>query len=167
MASLLLANEIDLGGPLDLIEQIVTAHDWPYDRLNEDELTVFVAGQWSEYSLHFAWNRDAAHDFGGLQFVCAFDGRIPVGHHAGLYKLLALINSQMWLGHFDIAEEECQVNVWCLNHLFSPNIRKKAMSGCVLALDNQCCNIFMISECSCQVEVVGHFKIWSRCSSGD
>jgi hypothetical protein len=106
MGSLLLADEIDAAGPLELIEQIVTAHDWPYDRRGEDELTVFVAGNWAEYSLHFAWNRDAAHEFGGLQFVCAFEGRIPEGHHAGVYKLLALINAQMWLGHFDVAAEE-------------------------------------------------------------
>jgi len=106
MASLLLSDGSKTGGPLDLIEQIVSAHDWPYDRRSEEEMTVFVAGTWAEYSLHFAWNEDAAHAFGGLQFVCAFDGRLPQGAHAGVYELLARINAQMWLGHFDIALEE-------------------------------------------------------------
>jgi hypothetical protein len=106
MASLLLNERVEASGPIELIEQIVTAHDWPYDRRNDDEMTVFVAGNWSEYSLHFAWNQNAADAFGGLQFVCAFDGRVPDGSHAGMYKLLALINAQMWLGHFDIAPEE-------------------------------------------------------------
>ena len=106
MASLLLADSLENAGPLDLIEQIVTAHDWPYDRRSEEEMTVFVAGNWAEYSLHFAWSNDMTSAMGGLQFVCAFDGRIPQGGHAGIYKLLSLINAQMWLGHFDLALEE-------------------------------------------------------------
>ena len=106
MASLLVADGLETTCPLDIIEKIVTSNDWPYDRRSEEELTVFVAGSWAEYSLHFAWSRDAMHDFGGLQFVCAFDGRLPDGAHAGIYKLLSLINAQMWLGHFDLAAEE-------------------------------------------------------------
>ena len=62
MASLLLNERVEASGPIELIEQIVTAHDWPYDRRNDDEMTVFVAGNWSEYSLHFAWNQNAADD---------------------------------------------------------------------------------------------------------
>ncbi len=89
MASLLLEQEARQGGPLDLIEQIVSSHEWPYDRQSDEELTVFVSGNWSEYSLHFAWNSGAAHEFGGLQLVCAFDGRIPEGSRNQVLELLA------------------------------------------------------------------------------
>ena len=106
MASLLIESELERGGPLDEIEKIVSANEWPYDRASEEEMTVFVAGSWSEYSLHFAWNRDASQNFGGLQMVCAFDGRVPEGSRASIYELLARINAQLWIGHFDIVEEQ-------------------------------------------------------------
>ena len=106
MASLITERDVDSSGPLDLIEKIVASHEWPYDRPSDEELTVFVAGNWSEYSLHFAWNGGAAPDFGGLQLVCAFDGRLPEGAKGPVYELLAKINAQMWIGHFDMVEEE-------------------------------------------------------------
>ena len=107
MASLVSEHEVSAGDPLDLIEQIVSAHEWPYDRQNAQELTVFVAGNWAEYNLHFAWNGPrSAEDFGGLQVVCAFEGRVPAGSRVGIHELLARINSQMWLGHFDLVEDE-------------------------------------------------------------
>ncbi len=100
-------RELPAGDPLDLIEQIVAAHEWPYDRQSAGELTVFVAGNWAEYNLHFAWNGPrSASDFGGLQLVCAFDVRIPKGSHTPTYELLSKINGQMWLGHFDLVEDE-------------------------------------------------------------
>ena len=107
MASLISEHEFPTGHPLDLIEQIVSAHEWPYDRQSSQELTVFVAGNWAEYNLHFAWNGPrTADDFGGLQLVCAFEGRVPTGSRSPLYELLAKINNQMWLGHFDLVEDE-------------------------------------------------------------
>lgn len=107
MASLISEHELPSGDPLDLIEQIVSAHEWPYDRQSEQELTVFVAGNWAEYNLHFAWNGPrSADDFGGLQVVSAFEGRVPKGSLAPVYELLAKINSQLWLGHFDLVAEE-------------------------------------------------------------
>jgi len=38
--------------------------------------------------------------------VCAFEGRVPKGSKAPLHELLAKINAQMWLGHFDLVEDE-------------------------------------------------------------
>ncbi len=107
MTSLSSDRDLPSGDPLDLIEQIVSANEWPYDRQSEQELTVFVAGNWAEYNLHFAWNGPhSSTDFGGLQLVCAFEGRVPQGSKAPLYELMAKINAQMWLGHFDLVEDE-------------------------------------------------------------
>ena len=44
--------------PLDLVEQLVTANDWPFDRRNDDEMAVEAPGRWCDYSLYFAWRED-------------------------------------------------------------------------------------------------------------
>ncbi len=55
--------------PLDLIEQIVAANEWPFDRYSEDEMNVGVEGAWTRYHLWFAWRKD----YEALQFSCAYD----------------------------------------------------------------------------------------------
>ncbi len=88
--------------PLDVVEEVVSACDWPFERRGDDEMAVQVPGRWCEYSLHFAWNRaiDAIH------FTCAFDIRVPSGKRGPVQELLALINEKMWLGHFSVWNDE-------------------------------------------------------------
>ena len=158
MASLLMELEPKSSGPLDLIEQIVSAHEWPYDRRSEEEMTVFVAGTWSEYSLHFAWSEQAARDFGGLQIVCAFDGRVPDGTRNNVHELLARINAQMWIGHFDIVNEE---NLLMFRH----GVLVPSASG---ATSEQCENLIDIalSECDRYFQAF-QFVLWGGKSPED
>lgn len=88
--------------PLELIEQVVAAHDWPFDRTSDREIAVEVAGRWCDYRMFFAWRDDVE----ALHFTCAFDVRIPNERFADIHGLLALINEKMWLGHFDLWTEE-------------------------------------------------------------
>ena len=37
--------------PLDMIEEIVVANQWPFDRSNDDELVVEIAARWCDYRL--------------------------------------------------------------------------------------------------------------------
>ena len=88
--------------PLELMEQIVASHDWPFDRSAEGELTVAVAGTWCEYHLCASFrDRERA-----LQLTCAFDLRVAPARRAEMAQLLVLINEQLWLGHFDLWSEE-------------------------------------------------------------
>ena len=88
--------------PLDVIERVVNAHDWIFDRRSDEEMAVQAPGRWCDYSLHFAWNNkiDAVH------FTCAFDMRVPDEKRTPVNELLALINEKMWLGHFGIWIED-------------------------------------------------------------
>lgn len=88
--------------PLDVVEQIVSANEWLYDRTAETELAVTFSGTWCDYHLHFSWNAMP----GALQVVNAFDTRIPEARRTDLFTLLGLINPQVWLGHFDLMTEE-------------------------------------------------------------
>ncbi|MEK9905678.1 MAG: YbjN domain-containing protein [Rhodospirillales bacterium] len=82
--------------PLDLVEEIFAANDWPFERALADELVAEVAGRWADYSLMFAWREDVNM----LQFACACDLRVGVERRSALYEMLALVNDQLPLGHF-------------------------------------------------------------------
>ena len=83
--------------PLELIEKVVAANDWPFDRTSDREIAVEVAGRWCDYRMFFSWRDDVE----ALHFTCAYDVRIPNERHPDIHGLLALINEKMWLGHFD------------------------------------------------------------------
>ena len=84
--------------PIDLIERLAAAHDWSCDRTNDDELTLVIAGTWTDYHVSLNW-RD---DLEALHVACAFDFRVPENRLNEMYKLVAQINEQLWLGHFDL-----------------------------------------------------------------
>jgi hypothetical protein len=88
--------------PIDLVEQIVAANEWTFERAADDELAVEIAGRWCDYRLFFAWREDAS----ALHFSCAFDMRVPKQKRAPVHGLLAMVNEKMWLGHFDLWSED-------------------------------------------------------------
>jgi hypothetical protein len=88
--------------PLDLVEQFVTANDWPFDRRSEEEMAVEVPGKWCDYSLYFAWRED----IGALHFTCAFDMKVQGAKRGSVYELLALVNERLWFGHFGLWADE-------------------------------------------------------------
>ena len=88
--------------PLDIVEQVAFAHDWAFDRRSDEEMAIQAPGNWCDYSLYFAWNTDAL----AVLFTCAFDMRVPPAKQARVHELLALINENMWLGHFSLWSDE-------------------------------------------------------------
>ena len=87
--------------PLDIVEQIVLANDWAFDRLGDDEVAAEVSGRGCVYHLWFAWRPERA----ALQFSCTFPVHVPDRRRAALYPLLAMINERLWIGHFDVSSE--------------------------------------------------------------
>ncbi len=96
------AVEVQEHNPLDLVEQLVAANEWVFERPTEEELAVCVDGQWNRYQLWFAWRED----LGVLQFSCAFDMKVAEHRYADVCVLLANINERMWVGHFDLCADE-------------------------------------------------------------
>ena len=88
--------------PIDLVEQLATAHDWSADRSSDDELTLIVAGTWTDYHVSLNWREDLE----ALHLACAFDFRVPENRLPEMYRLVAQINEQLWLGHFDLWKDE-------------------------------------------------------------
>jgi len=88
--------------PLDLLEEMASAHEWAFDRPGEEELVAQIAGRWGNYRLHFAWS----HDNSALQLICGLDLRVPRHRRAAVNDLLMLANARMWLGHFDLPGDD-------------------------------------------------------------
>ncbi len=88
--------------PVDLMERTASDHDWACDRASEDELTMVVAGNWTDYHVSVNWREDLE----SLHMACAFDFKVPDARLNEIYRLIAQINEQLWLGHFDLWAQE-------------------------------------------------------------
>ncbi|MEL6226266.1 MAG: YbjN domain-containing protein [Pseudomonadota bacterium] len=83
--------------PVDLVEHLAHQHDWSVERASEDELTLLIAGEWTDYHVSVNWRGDIET----VHVASAFDFKVPEFRQAEIYRLLAQINEQLWLGHFD------------------------------------------------------------------
>ncbi len=83
--------------PVDKVERIASLNDWSFDRDGDDEISISVAGRWTEYHVAFTW----IEDMEALHIAAAFDLKVPERRKAEMLQLISQINEQMWIGHFD------------------------------------------------------------------
>ena len=96
------ANYDHFTNPVDMVEHIATIHDWSFERSAPDELSLSVSGSWCDYHISLTWRGDLE----ALHLACAFDFKVTKARLAEIYRLMALINEQLWLGHFDLWKED-------------------------------------------------------------
>ena len=84
--------------PLAVIEDIAADNNWAFERSGDDEVTIVSKGEWTDYQLSFTWMAEIE----ALHLACAFDMRVPELRLAEVQQLVALINEQLWIGHFDV-----------------------------------------------------------------
>jgi hypothetical protein len=89
--------EVQGGNPLEMIEHLATGRSWSFERACEDELVIVVEGKWADYQISFTW----MHDMEALHLACAFDLKTPERSNAEIEHLIPMINTQMWVGHFE------------------------------------------------------------------
>ena len=90
------------GNPLDVLEQIVSANEWAFERRSDGEMAAEAPGKWGDYGLYFSWSPEIS----AMHFSCAFDLKVPEKQRAALYELLALANEKLWIGHFGIDSDD-------------------------------------------------------------
>ena len=88
--------------PVDVIEHIAALNDWSFERAGDDEITISVAGGWSDYHVSFSWMEDKE----AIHLACAFDLKVPEARVVEVMRLLTMVNEQMWIGHFDLWSAE-------------------------------------------------------------
>src|SRR5215213_6954808 len=88
--------------PLDVLEQIVAANEWAFERRSDGEMAAEAPGKWCSYALYFSWSPEIS----AMHFACAFDLKVPAGRRERLFELLAMANEKLWIGHFGLESEE-------------------------------------------------------------
>jgi len=88
--------------PVDVIEFVAAANDWSFERSGEDELALTVEGHWADYHVSFSW----MEDWEALHIASAFDLKVPDFRVPEVTRLLAQVNAQVLMGHFDLWQQE-------------------------------------------------------------
>jgi hypothetical protein len=84
--------------PLDVVEHMASANQWPFERLAEAEIVLVVTGKRTNYQISFSWMEDIEV----LHVACAFEMKVPQLRLSEVQRLIAGINEQLWIGHFDV-----------------------------------------------------------------
>ncbi len=84
--------------PIDIVEDIIHQKKWNFSRADDHELVAEISSQWCLYRLYFTWSEN----INALCLSITFDIRFPETKLNQAYKLLGLINENLWIGHFDI-----------------------------------------------------------------
>ena len=88
--------------PLETVEDIAARHSWLVERSADDEISMIVAGSWTDLHLSLNWNTHLE----GLHLACTFDLKVPENRRDEIVRLVALINEQLFFGHFDVWPSE-------------------------------------------------------------
>ena len=100
--SLLAIPEERRSNPVDVVEHLAAVKEWSFDRACDDEIAISVTGRWTDYHLSLTW----MHELEALHLACAFDCRVPERRRPEVLQLIAHVNEQLWLGHFDLWQAE-------------------------------------------------------------
>ena len=84
--------------PVDVIEHLAAVKEWSFDRACDDEIAISITGRWTDYHLSLTW----MDELEALHLACAFDCRVPERRRGEVLQLIAHVNEQLWLGHFDM-----------------------------------------------------------------
>ncbi|MCB2066180.1 MAG: YbjN domain-containing protein [Erythrobacter sp.] len=90
--------EAEDAAPVEMLAAMFEAHGWAWEQVSEDEVTGEVPGSWTTYQLRAIWRSEDRV----LQLLCLPEVRVPDAKKRAAYELLAMVNEQVWLGHFDI-----------------------------------------------------------------
>ena len=84
--------------PLDVVEHVLAAENLAFDRTEDGDLAFALTGDWKDYELWFAWRPEGDC----LQLCLSMDFTVEAARRAEAHELIALINTRVWLGHYEL-----------------------------------------------------------------
>lgn len=94
---LLNAPAID-ADPLDSIEAVAAGLEMDVERVEQGELHIMLPGVWRDIGLWFTWRSGLST----LQLGAPLDLKAPFDRIGDVSRLAAMVNEQLWIGHFDL-----------------------------------------------------------------
>lgn len=122
--------------PLDVVERIASVNDWTFERAGDDEINILIKGRWSDYQVSFTWMGELE----ALHLACAFDIKVADHRRAEVQQLIAHMNEQMWIGHFDLWPDDGLV---MFRHAL-------VLTGGIDATDGQCASVLGTAVDTCE-----------------
>ena len=134
--------------PVDVVERLAATHEWSFARASEDEVTILVAGQWTDYQVSFTWMPDIE----ALHLACAFELKVPERRRGEVIELAALINEQLWVGHFGVWIDD---GIIMFRHAL-------VLTGGIVAAEAQCEALLGIALDACERNYQAfQFVLWA------
>ncbi len=101
---LYLDDDFEEGGdPLDLVEAVVSADErFTVERAEDGDVQFSLARAWPEAAGYISYRGELP----ALLFTLGFDMRAPKTRMEDAARLAALINENLWLGHFDVWSDD-------------------------------------------------------------
>src|SRR5262249_37446937 len=90
------------GNPLEVVERVASTNGWSFERAGEDEITILVAGKWSDYQGSYT----RTFHIEARQRACPLELRGRERGRGGVKQLISLIKEQMWVGHFALGVKD-------------------------------------------------------------
>lgn len=88
--------------PIDLVENIFMARSFEMERRSINEVVVEVQGKWNNMLLFFSWEESMKC----LHMSCLVDIKSNLEDRSKIFELLALVNENLWVGHFSYWTEQ-------------------------------------------------------------
>lgn len=88
--------------PIDMLEHILSRQAYELERRSPNEVVVEVQGKWDDMLVFFSWEAS----MNCLHLSCLMNIEHPDIDNSKIFKLLALINDNLWVGHFSYWSEQ-------------------------------------------------------------
>ena len=95
-------NLAPLYNPIDLVETIFSSRSFEFERRGANEVVIEVQGKWNNMLLFFVWESS----MNCLHLSCLMDIETRIEDRSKIFELLALINEELWVGHFSYWTEQ-------------------------------------------------------------
>ena len=114
------AIEQNLYNPIDTIENIFARDNVSFDRRKDNELVAEVLGKWDNMLVFFAYEEHLRC----LHISCLLNIETASVDRSKMFELLALLNENLWLGHFSYWSEQKMPILQDEEELFTSKISK-------------------------------------------
>ena len=140
--------------PLDRIERLAEARSWILDRATPHEVTLLLEGAWGNLHMSMDWRGDLET----LHVACTFDSKVPAPRMEEAQRLVALVNTQLMHGHFDLWTDDGSL-------VYRNNL---ILAGGALANDAQCEALMRVAADTCQRYFPAiQFVVWAGRTAED
>jgi hypothetical protein len=88
--------------PLDIVEVVLEAANWPFERDEEGTLQVVAETRWGDMGALFAYRPEPS----ALHFSLTLDVKAMAAKRSAIAELVMLANERLWVGHFDFWSDD-------------------------------------------------------------